>query len=109
MRSILIAGVLTAAAFAAGGAAAGEPPAWRTLRVPGFWEDQDKTLAKYDGFAWYRCFVKVPDSFKGQAAKLELGGIDDCDEAFVNGKKVGATGSMPPNYVGLSGPQRKYP
>jgi alpha-L-fucosidase 2 len=89
-------------------ALAAAPAEWQTIRAPGFWEEQNPQWAKYDGFAWYRCFVKVPESMKGGALNLELGSIDDCDEAFVNGRKVGATGSMPPNYEGLSGPTRSY-
>ena len=82
---------------------------WRNLHVPGYWEGQDPALAQYDGFAWYRCFVKVPVQFAGQDARLDLGSIDDCDVAFVNGEQVGATGDLPPKYHGLSGPQRSYP
>ena len=81
---------------------------WRTIRVPGYWENQDPALGQYDGFAWYRCFVKAPAQFAGQDARLEIGSIDDCDETFVNGEKVGATGDLPPKYHGLSGPQRSY-
>ena len=83
-------------------------PGWQTVRVPGAWEQQDRKLAQYDGFAWYRCFVKAPKEFAGQPARLELGSIDDCDETFVNGRKVGATGRLPPDYRGLSGPRREY-
>ena len=32
------------------------------IQVPGDWEQQlDGKYADYDGFAWYRCYVKVPD------------------------------------------------
>jgi alpha-L-fucosidase 2 len=89
-------------------ALAAAPAEWQTIRAPGFWEEQNPQWAKYDGFAWYRCFVKVPETMKGGSLKLELGSVDDCDESFVNGRKVGATGSMPPNYEGLSGPTRSY-
>ncbi|MCI0377099.1 MAG: hypothetical protein L0215_05815, partial [Gemmataceae bacterium] len=31
---------------------------WQPLPVPGAWEDVSKgSLAKYDGHAWYRCWV----------------------------------------------------
>jgi alpha-L-fucosidase 2 len=110
---VLLAAVLAPILVAwATGAFAGARPAdtsgWRTIRVPGTWEQQDRKLAQYDGFAWYRCFVKVPKEFAGQPTRLELGSIDDCDETFVNGRKVGATGRLPPNYEGLSGPRREY-
>jgi alpha-L-fucosidase 2 len=86
---------------------AGEGKAWHPLRVPGFWE-KHASFRGYDGFAWYRCFVRVPAEWKGQELRLELGRIDDSDETFVNGTKVGSTGRMPPNYRGLSNAQRTY-
>ena len=40
--------------------------AWQPLAVPGAWEDNAKnTLAKYDGYAWFRCWVKVPADWRG--------------------------------------------
>jgi len=82
---------------------------WVPTRLPRMWEEAfPKELAGYDGFAWYRCFVKVPKDWSGQQLKLELGSIDDCDEAYFNGTKVGAVGRMPPDYKGDSGTQRRY-
>ena len=107
MRAAFAVAVLLVVAGAAGARAA-EQDGWQTIRVPGFWEGQDGRFGGYDGFAWYRCFVKVPKALAGQAARLELGKIDDCDEAFVNGRKVGATGTLPPNYAGLSSTTRAY-
>ena len=70
---------------------------WARLRVPGFWEKEyGGTLQAYDGYAWYRCFVKVPGEWKGTPLSLELGLIDDCDETFFNGVRVGAMGSLKP-------------
>ena len=78
------------------------------MHVPGFWEKAGGSLSRYDGFAWYRCFVKVPADWKGKTLDLELGCVDDVDETFVNGVKVGATGRVPPKYDGQSGAQRRY-
>ena len=51
---------------------------WTRLRVPGFWEKEyGGTLPAHDGYAWYRCFVKVPSEWKGATLSLELGRIDD--------------------------------
>ena len=83
-------------------------PAWRLVDVPGFWEPLGGDFAAHDGFAWYRCFVKVPADWKAQTLRLLLGRIDDADETFFNGAKVGATGRMPPNYKGESGQSRAY-
>ena len=108
MRWILSAWMGWAVVGSAPGALGAPAPEWQAIRVPGFWENQNPQLAGYDGFAWYRCFVKVPKEAAGQPPWLELGRVDDCDEAFVNGHRVGATGTMPPNYDGQSRPLRKY-
>jgi len=101
---------LICASAAAASVAQAETSGWRLIRVPGFWEKQagDRTLKGYDGFAWYRCFVNVPVAWRGLPLALTLGRIDDCDEAFFNGAKIGATGAMPPKYRGASGSRRRY-
>ena len=108
-RTMPLATVLAALALLAAAlpAPAAEPD-WRPVRVPGFWEGQDRAWSTLDGFAWYRCFIQVPVDWKGQTLQLNLGRIDDADEAFVNGVKVGATGGLPPAYKGESGPVRDY-
>jgi len=97
--------VVLLTAFAAVAAA----PDWQRLPVPGYWEKAGpEALKDYNGFAWYRCFVEVPADWKGRALKLRLDAIDDCDETFVNGRKIGATGTMPPDYHGLCSTVRDY-
>jgi len=62
---------------------------WGKIVVPGMWEDQ---LARdYNGFGWYRKSFKAPDSMEGKRYVLMLGKIDDLEEVFINGKKVGQT------------------
>lgn len=65
---------------------------WSQIIVPGHWETQG--FPDYDGFAWYRKTVFVPDKFKNDRLILVLGKIDDFDEAYINGKLVGSTGNM---------------
>ena len=82
---------------------------WLSIRVPGAWEEMlPKEAGRYNGFAWYRCFVEIPKAWEGQPLRLDLGKIDDADEAFFNGAKVGSTGRMPPQYHGLSNVERAY-
>lgn len=45
----------------------------------------------YDGYAWYRCTVKIPESWKGHTIRLSGGPIDDCDWTYWNGMKIGET------------------
>ncbi|MBC7422873.1 MAG: hypothetical protein H7334_05395 [Ferruginibacter sp.] len=62
---------------------------WPALKVPGVWENQG--LPNLDGTVWFRKTITISDADAGQAAVLELSLIDDNDEAFINGVKVGST------------------
>lgn len=60
---------------------------------------------------WYRCRVTVPDSLRGKDFVLKLGVVDDADETFFNGVKIGGIGGMPPDFEGSGSPwtrQRVY-
>jgi len=73
---------------------------WTAIPVPGAWEDAPGgKFAKYDGYAWYRCFVKVPATWKGDDLSLTLHNVDNTYEAFFNGVKIGHSGSFPPGYL----------
>ena len=67
--------------------------AWKEIKIDTFWEKQG--YENYDGVAWYRARVVIPSSLKEnskvvQALHLSLGCIDDGDETYINGKKVGS-------------------
>lgn len=81
---------------------------WQGLRVPGFWEKSSGgVVTEHDGFAWYRCFLHVPAEWQGETLALDLGLIDDCDETFFNGAKIGARGTIQ-QYHSASGEARQY-
>lgn len=65
---------------------------WQNIIAPGYWETQG--YPDYDGFAWYRKSVYVPEKYSSDKLVLILGRIDDIDETFVNGKLIGFTGDM---------------
>ncbi len=65
---------------------------WENITVPSSWERQG--FADYDGFAWYRKTFEIPADYKGTDMILILGKIDDMDETFINGEKVGSTGDI---------------
>ena len=65
---------------------------WEEVLVPSSWESQG--FENYDGFAWYRKAIKLPDNFKTNDLILLMGRIDDIDEVFINGTKIGSTGRM---------------
>ena len=63
------------------------------IEVPGGWNSV-KELAGHDGFAWYRVAVNVPESWNGEPLQLDLGRIDDADETFFNGTRIGGMGGL---------------
>lgn len=79
---------------------------WDLVEVPDTWEDQGYN--GYDSYAWYRKKFWIPESFSDRSITIELGYIDDVDEVFLNGVKIGQTGSFPPNYSSAYSSLRKY-
>jgi hypothetical protein len=89
--------------------AAGDDPAraqvdfddssWKTAIVPLRWEDD--ALPDYEGIAWYRVRFRVPpealDRWHGKPIAILLGAVDDADETFLNGQKIGQGGAFPPD------------
>jgi sialate O-acetylesterase len=63
---------------------------WQSVAVPAYWETQGHK--EYDGFGWYRTRFRVPAWTEGKTMILLLGRIDDLDEAYLNGERVGRTG-----------------
>ncbi len=63
---------------------------WRTVEVPGNWENGP--IGVFDGIVWHRRTVEVPAEFTGRDALLSLGPIDDDDQTVWNGQWIGATG-----------------
>lgn len=74
------------------------PKGWKTIAVPGYWEDQG--IRDLNGVVWYRKEIEVPASMAGKQAKVFLGRIVDADVLYINGKQVGNTTYMYP--------QRRY-
>lgn len=85
--------------------AAYDDRSWKNMKVPAYWEKQG--YKNYDGYAWYRRSF----SFNETAGPLYLmlGRIDDTDEVFINGQRVGGEGRFPPNYASAWNRERIYP
>jgi sialate O-acetylesterase len=79
---------------------------WESIKVPAPWEEQG--FYGYNGFATYRNTFVLSEDLRDRTLYLILGYVDDVDETFINGKKVGSTGSMPPSYVTAYNAKRKY-
>jgi len=68
--------------------------AWEKMAAGDLWEDNG--YEGYDGFAWYRQRFDWAGGAEGRALHLRMGRINDIDEVFLNGVKIGGTGRMPP-------------
>ncbi len=85
---------------------------WQELNVPGSWERQgiiepnpkataqspypgvnEGTDGPYNGFAWYRKTLKIPEEWAGNDLELYISAVDDWDWAYFNGKQIGHTGA----------------
>jgi sialate O-acetylesterase len=60
---------------------------WPTLKTPGLWEEQG--LTDLDGLVWLRKRVDLSAAQASAAAELHLAKVDDCDEVWVNGQRIG--------------------
>ena len=60
---------------------------WPKINVPGVWEQQ--ALGNFDGVVWYRKSIILNEEFASKEALLELAMINDSDDTYVNGIKVG--------------------
>ena len=72
--------------------------AWKTIKSGKNYETQG--FDKYNGFSWYRCKFMLSNTLRDRAylkdsLRILLGKIDDADEVFLNGEKVGQTGFFP--------------
>jgi len=65
---------------------------WNSIMVPGKWEELG--YPNHDGYSWYRKKFVPLNSLKGNKLVLMLGKIDDYDEVFLNGVKIGGTGQI---------------
>jgi len=60
---------------------------WQTMSLPGLWEGQSWEML--DGIVWFRKEITLTEAEAAQAATLGLAMIDDSDEAWINGVRVG--------------------
>jgi sialate O-acetylesterase len=70
---------------------------WEDIEVPSAWEEEG--FNGYNGYAWYRKMFDGED-LEGQNINynLFLGYIDDVDEVYLNGHKIGFSGTFPPKF-----------
>lgn len=59
---------------------------WQSMNLPGSWEQKGLDI---DGVVWFRKTIDLPPDFARQKGTIQLGPIDDSDETWINGIKVG--------------------
>jgi sialate O-acetylesterase len=59
------------------------------MNIPELWDSQSP--GSFDGVVWLRKIVDLTETQAAKIAALELAKIDDNDETFVNGVKIGGT------------------
>lgn len=98
-KSLFAAALLQAiAGFFSAIAAEQSSPDWQLIPVPG--------ATNFTGTAWYRAWVKVPDSYFAkhernlfeESVGVNIRDLAGAHEVWVNGRKVGTGGTFPPDY-----------
>jgi sialate O-acetylesterase len=65
--------------------------AWKTMSLPGNWEE--KGMPGADGIVWFRKTLTVPAAWAGKELILRPGPIDEVDDTWFNGTLVGGKGN----------------
>lgn len=71
---------------------------WQDIKTGEVWQSQG--YENYHGYAWYRMSIFIPSSLKKNAfwkdsLRIFLAHVNDVDETFLNGNRIGKTGAFP--------------
>ncbi len=80
---------------------------WQTVTLPDSWEHHSD-YTEDNVYGWFRRRIEIPADCKDKDFDLLLGRIDDVDEAFLNGERIGGTGSFPPDFSSDWEADRRY-
>ncbi|MBO9657625.1 MAG: 9-O-acetylesterase, partial [Chitinophagaceae bacterium] len=61
---------------------------WKKMRLPGLWESQPG-LSRLDGIVWFRTEIDISADDIDSPAVAHLGMIDDSDDTYLNGERIG--------------------
>lgn len=84
---------------------------WSARTVPGAWGKGE------DGFAWYRCYIRVPSNWISDSHPRELwtgsitvaiDSLTDAYEVYVNGRRIGVAGRLPPDFQAATPGYRRH-
>ena len=79
---------------------------WEEIYAPSSWEEQG--FYGYNGFGFYRKVIVIPEEYEKYDLYLHLGYIDDVDEVYLNGEKIGSSGKFPPHIETAYNAKREY-
>ncbi len=80
---------------------------WQGVTLPDHWERHSQHSAD-NAYGWFRRRLSIPPGCKGKDFDLLLGSIDDVDEAWLNGRRIGGSGAFPPGYATAWNEPRRY-
>ncbi|HTY01424.1 MAG TPA: glycoside hydrolase family 2 TIM barrel-domain containing protein, partial [Bacteroidota bacterium] len=80
---------------------------WQKVNLPATWEEHSN-YTEDNVFGWFRREVIIPADLQGKDISINVGKIDDADETYFNGVKVGGMGQFPPHYVSAWDINRRY-
>jgi len=80
---------------------------WEEVILPDAWQHHSH-YTEANAYGWFRRHLALPRETEGKEVDLILGKIGDVDETYVNGIRVGGTGSLPPNFQSAADRERCY-
>ncbi|MDP6442843.1 MAG: isochorismatase family protein [Pirellulaceae bacterium] len=78
---------------------------WSQIKVPAPWESAAPALSQYDGVGWYRCVLRISQSWLGDGFEVELAESSDERQAWFNGRPLklsGGAARVPRDWVELN-------
>ncbi len=80
---------------------------WEEVLLPDYWEHHSG-YTNDNVYGWFRRRIQLPALVEGKEIELLLGKIDDVDETYLNGVRIGGMGSFPPNFQTAWDQERRY-
>ena len=80
---------------------------WQQVSLPDTWENHSD-YNENNVYGWFRRNIDIPDNCIDRDFDLLLGCIDDADETWLNGVRIGSTGTFPPDYQTAWNVERRY-
>lgn len=80
---------------------------WQQVTLPDNWERHSNHTGE-NVYGWFRRRIDLPEICREKDFDLLLGRIDEVDEAWLNGERIGGTGSFPPKFLSGADVIRRY-